>query len=102
MRLDTRYISFELFLEMPKLIKKRMAVTCALSHTPTSRTCLCTLNAELEGRITSYRALEYTAFILFSAYTGQRSMATVATLTVKQFRKALASEEPIIYERAIK
>jgi len=39
MRLDTRYIAFELFLEMPKLIKKRMAVTSRIitpaSHTST-------------------------------------------------------------------
>ena len=32
--------------------------------------------------------LQYTAFIVFGAYTGQRTMATMSRLTVGQFRAA--------------
>ena len=101
MRFDTRYIAFELFLEMPKLIKKRMAVTSRIiTHTDIENVLTHIKRAELAGRITSDRALEYTAFILFSAYTGQRSMATTAKLTVGQFRDAFASEKPVLHVRA--
>jgi chemotaxis protein CheY-P-specific phosphatase CheC len=33
---------------------------------------------------------------LFGAYTGQRSEATIAKLTVGQFREALADEKPVL------
>jgi hypothetical protein len=56
--------------------------------------------AALEGRISGDRAFEYTAFILFSAHTGQRSMDTTATLTVAQFRDALVSEKPVLQVNA--
>ena len=101
MRLDTRYGAFELFLEMPKLIKKRMAVTPRIiTHDDIENVLTYIKRAELEGRISRDRALEYTAFILFSAYSGQRSMATTAQLTVRQFRDALASEKPVLHVRA--
>jgi len=101
MRLDTRYGAFELFLEMPKLVKKRMAITSRIiTHGDVENVLKHIKRAELEGRISSDRALEYTAFILFSAYTGQRSMATTATLTVAQFRDALFSEKPVLHVNA--
>jgi integrase len=100
-RLDTSYRAFELFLEMPKQIKQRMAVTSRIiTHTDRDNVLTHIKRAELEGRISSYRALEYTAFILFSAYTGQRSMATTAQLTVGQFRDALANDKPVIHVKA--
>jgi hypothetical protein len=100
-RLDTRYCAFELFLEMPKRIKKRMVVTSRIiTQTDIENVLAQIKRAELEGRISSKRALEYTAFILFSAYTGQRSMATTAQLTVGQFRDALASAKPVLLVRA--
>jgi integrase len=100
-RLDTRYCAFELFLEMPKLLKKRMAITSRIiTHTDIKNVIAHIKRAELEGRITSERAVEYTAFILFSAYTGQRSMATTAMLTVAQFRDALVNEKPVLQVKA--
>jgi integrase len=78
-----------------------MAVTSRIiTHTDIENVLTHIKRAELEGRITSDRALEYTAFILFSAYSGQRSMATVGKLTVGQFRDALASEKPVLQVRA--
>jgi len=101
LRLDSRYIAFELFLEMPKLIKKRMAVTeRIISYTDVENVLKHIKRAELEGRITSDRASEYTALVMFSAYGGQRSMATTSKLTVGQFRDALASEKPVLHVRA--
>ncbi|MGB9372432.1 MAG: hypothetical protein WCB79_10955 [Halobacteriota archaeon] len=101
MRLDTRYCAFELFLEMPKLLKKRMAVTSRIiTYNDIENVLTHIKRAGLEGRITKARALEYAAFIIFSAYSGQRSMATTAKLIVRQFRDALASEKPVIHVRA--
>jgi hypothetical protein len=100
-RLDIRYSAFELFLEMPKLVKKRMAVTSRIiTKTDIENVLTHIKRAEQQARITSKRALEYTAFILFSGYTGQRSMATTAKLTVGQFRDAVASEKPALRVRA--
>jgi hypothetical protein len=42
------------------------------------------------------RARQYTAFILFGAYTGQRSLSTISKLKIGQFRKALQSDKPCI------
>jgi hypothetical protein len=39
---------------------------------------------------------QYSAFVLFGAYTGQRSEATIAKLTVGQFRKTLAVDKPVL------
>jgi len=109
-RLDTRYGAYELFLEMPKLIKARMAVTSRIiTHTDIENVLTYIKRTEREGRINSDRALEFTAFILFSAYTGQRSVATVAKLTVKQFRDAIkhkvlhvkASQDKIRFEHYV-
>ncbi|MGZ4947344.1 MAG: hypothetical protein ACXV5N_13385 [Halobacteriota archaeon] len=101
MRLDTRYSAFELFLEMPKLIKKRMAVTSRIITLADIENVLTHIKrAELEGRINHERALEYTAFIMFSAYTGQRSMATTGQLTVRQFRDAIKHKKPVIHVKA--
>ena len=101
MRLDTRYSAFELFLEMPKLIKTRMAVTSRIITLTDIENVLTHIKrAEIAGRINRERALEYTAFILFSAYTGQRSMATVGKLIVKQFRDAIKHKQPVLHVKA--
>jgi hypothetical protein len=101
MRLDTRYGAFELFLEMPKLVKTRMAVTSRIiTHADIENVLTHIKRAEQEGRINRERALECTAFILFSAYTGQRSMATTAQLTVRQFQDAIKHKKPVLHVKA--
>ncbi|MGZ4847421.1 MAG: hypothetical protein ACXV3E_06530 [Halobacteriota archaeon] len=86
---------------MPKLIKKRMAVTSRIITLADIENVLTHIKrAELEGRINHERALEYTAFIMFSAYTGQRSMATTGQLTVRQFRDAIKHKKPVIHVKA--
>jgi hypothetical protein len=83
---------------MPKVVKARKRVTnriitkkdveTVLSHIKTTKT---------KGHINRERALNYTAFVLFGAYTGQQSLATMSKLTVGQFREALQSKKPVLH-----
>jgi hypothetical protein len=57
MRLDTRYWASELFLEMPKLLNERMAVTsCSITQTDVENVLKHIKRADPEGRIASDRA----------------------------------------------
>jgi integrase len=97
MRLDTRYLAFEVFLEMPKNLKTRKAITSRIITQADIENVLAHIKrAKRQGRITERRALEYTAFVVFGAYTGQRTMATMSRLTVGQFRETLANEKPVL------
>jgi hypothetical protein len=40
--------------------------------------------------------MQYTAFVIFGAFTGQQSLATMSKLTVGQFREALQSKKPAL------
>ncbi|MEI7826757.1 MAG: hypothetical protein WCI87_03045 [Euryarchaeota archaeon] len=53
-------------------------------------------NAEKAGFLSSDRAAHYTAFVLTAAFIRQRSLATIAKLTVGQFRGALQFDKPCI------
>jgi hypothetical protein len=48
------------------------------------------------GGIDSYHCLNYKAIVLFGAFTGQRPLATIARLTVGQFREAVKMDKPVI------
>lgn len=50
--------------------------------------------AECRGSISISRAEQYTAFTVFGAFTGQRSMATMMKLSVGQVREALRATNP--------
>ena len=96
-RLDTRYYAFCMFLDRPKCVKARKAVTSRIVTREDIKNVLEQIReAEQEGRISSYRALQYTAFILFGAFTGQRSMATISRLRVGQFKTAVKMERPVL------
>ena len=96
-RLDTRYHAFCIFLERPKHVKARKAVTSRIVTREDVENVLERIRAaEREGRISSYRALQYTAFVLFGAFTGQRSMATISRLNVGQFKTAVKMERPVL------
>jgi len=96
-RLDTRYYAFEVFLERPRAIKERNNVTSRIVTKEDIENVIAHIhNAEKAGLISSRRAQLYTAFILFGAYTGQRSMAMMAKLRVRQFKEAMQSNKPCV------
>ncbi len=98
-RLDTRYQAFTIFLELPRAVKERKNVTnriitkdditSVLKHIKT---------ANRRGEISHYRSAQYTAFVLFGAYTGQRTVATMAKLTVGQFNETISREKPVLHD----
>src|SRR5665647_1863735 len=100
-RLDTRYYAFEVFLERPRAVKKRNNVTSRVVTKEDVENVLAHIrNAERDALISSHRAQCYMAFILFGAFTGQRSLATIAKLKVGQFREAVRSDKPSIEVRS--
>jgi integrase len=52
--------------------------------------------AENKGEINWGKSAQYSAFVIFGAFTGQRSEATMAKLTVGQLRESLRSEKPVL------
>jgi len=97
-KLDSRYYAFEIFLERPKNLKVRKNVTTRIITKEDIENILAYIRtAHNEARISQLRAQHYVAFILFGAYTGQRSMATMMKLTVGQVRQALQLEKPVVH-----
>jgi hypothetical protein len=96
-RLDIRYRSFELFLERPRRIKVRKNVTSRIvTKEDIERVLDHIRGAECSGSINKSRAEQYTAFTVFGAFTGQRSMATMMKLTVGQLRESLRAAKPVL------
>jgi hypothetical protein len=99
--LDIRYRSFELFLEKPRRIKVRKNVTSRIvTKEDIGRVLDHIHSAECSGSISKSRAEQYTAFTVFGALTGQRSMATMAKLTVGQFREAFQLQKPVLHVKS--
>ncbi len=96
-RLDTRYYAFEVILERPRAVKARNNATSRIITKTDIENVLAYIDKEeKEGELSHRRAQHYRAFIVFGAYTGQRSLATMAKLTVGQFREALRSDKPCV------
>ncbi len=96
-RLDTRYGTYELFLERPKTLKARKRITDRIITKDDIENVLSYITrAERDGRISPSKARQFIGFTIFGAYTGQRSMATMSKLTVGQFREALQMEKPVV------
>jgi len=53
--------------------------------------------AEHNNEIGHNQSLQFTALVLFGAYTGQRSYSTIKRLTVGQFKEALSNEKPVLH-----
>jgi hypothetical protein len=86
-KLDSRYYTFDIFLNRPKNFKVRKNVTNRIITKEDIENILAYVQTALnEGRISQLRARHYITFVLFGAYTGQRSVATMMKLTVGQFR----------------
>ncbi len=52
--------------------------------------------AHRRGNIDAYHCLNYKAMTLFGATSGQRPNATIARLTVGQFREAVKRDKPVV------
>jgi hypothetical protein len=86
-----------MFLERPKAIKARKSITSRIVTCQDIQNILDYVkNVENTGELDSIRTGQYTAFVLFGAYTGQRSMATMSKLTVGQIKEALNLDKPYI------
>ncbi|HXY87386.1 MAG TPA: hypothetical protein VEG44_03005, partial [Candidatus Acidoferrales bacterium] len=96
-KLDNRYYAFEVFLDRPKTLKERKRVTSRIITKDDIENILSHIrNSEQDGYISHDRALRYIAFVVFGAYTGQRSLSTISKLMVGQFRNVLQGEMPVI------
>ncbi len=94
---DTRYLAFELFLEMPKVLKMRKHVTSRIvTKQDVENLLLAIEHAHSSGQIDGYHYMNYKAIVLFGAFTGQRPLATVARLTIGQFKEAMKLEKPVL------
>ena len=96
-RFDSRYQSFTLFLELPKALKERKQVTPRIVTKADIDNVLAAIKRAFERRDLEKRQfLNYRALVLFGAFTGQRPLATIAKLTVGQFREALKTSKPML------
>ncbi|MGA3358746.1 MAG: hypothetical protein ABSC87_00835 [Halobacteriota archaeon] len=94
---DMRFQAFELFLEMPKTLKTRKHVTSRIITKEDVENVLKAIELSYSvGRIDDYHRLNYKALTLFGAFTGQRPLATIARLTVGQFREAVKTKKPAV------
>jgi len=94
---DTRYQAFELFLEMPKVLKTRKHVTNRIVTEEDVENVLKAIEHSFSIRRIDYdHYLNYKAIVLFGAFTGQRRLATIARLTVEQFKDAVKMKKPVV------
>jgi hypothetical protein len=94
---DTRYQAFFLVLEMPKGLKVRKHVTNRIVTKEDVENVLCAIKTAFEnGEIDEDHYLNYRAIVLFGAFTGQRSQATLARLLVSQFEETIQRKRPVI------
>ncbi|MGZ4852283.1 MAG: hypothetical protein ACXV3D_03725 [Halobacteriota archaeon] len=101
LHLDARFKGFHLFLDLPKTVKVQKRVTTRIVVKDDIERVLSHIqDAEQDGRLSKDRADQYRAFTLFGAYTGQRSVSTIAKLSVGQCREAIESSPPCLLIKA--
>ena len=96
-KFDERYAAFDLFLELPRAVKERKHVTSRIVTKEDVENVLKAIEqAHNNGRLDTCRYLNYKAIVLFGAFTGLRPLATVARLTIGQFKEAMKLEKPVL------
>ena len=96
-RFDPRYQSFDLFLEPPKTVRGRKAITERIVTREDIVQALGRVDAaEREGNVTPSKVRNYRAFTLLASYTGLRP-STIQRLTVGQFRTAMKEDKPVLH-----
>ncbi len=89
-RLDSRYESFRLFLELPKAVKTCKLLTGRIVTIEDVQNVLSILKSRYErGKLDEQHYVAYNALIVFGAFTGQRPYATIGRITGGQFEEAL-------------
>ncbi len=92
---DTRYMAFDLFLEMPKRLKTRKHVTDRIIPRDDVNNVLSIIEAHQNREIDTDLYVNNRTIVL-RAFTGQRPQATTARLKVGQFREAISDTKPAI------
>ncbi|MGZ4924671.1 MAG: hypothetical protein ACXV5H_12085 [Halobacteriota archaeon] len=93
---DQRYVAFALFLQLPRPLKEQKRVTERIVTKEDIENLLSVIKRSYRsGEIDTDHYLNYTALVVFGAFTGQRPLATIARLTAGQFREAVANEKPV-------
>jgi integrase len=95
-RVDPRYLSFTLFLERPKTITAKKALTERIVTREDIKTVFQRIAAKEEKGADPSKVRNYRAFALLAAYTGLRP-STIQRLTVGQFRTALNEKKPVLH-----
>ena len=95
-KIDPRYLSFRLFLERPKTIKVKKALTERIVTREDIETVFQRIAAKEEKGTDPSKIRNYRAFTLLASYTGLRP-STIQRLTVGQFRTALNEEKPVLH-----
>ena len=94
---EQRYTAFDLFLQLPRAVKEQKRVTDRIVTKEDVENVLTVISeAYVKKEIETCHYLNYKAIVLFGAFTGQRPLATIARLTVGQFRDAIALDKPIV------
>jgi integrase len=95
--IDPSYLSFRLFLERPKTVKVKKALTERIVTREDITHLFNRIDAYAEnGKISAQKTRNYRAFALLASYTGLRP-STIQRLTVGQFRNALSEERPVLH-----
>jgi integrase len=95
-KIDPSYLSFRLFLEMPKTIKVKKALTERIVTREDIETVFQRIAAKEEKGTDPSKIRNYRAFTLLASYTGLRP-STIQRLTVGQFRTALNEEKHVLH-----
>jgi len=94
---DPQFQAYTVFLERPKTVKVRKAITSRIVTIEDVRNVLAALRKAYEGgRLTRQQLNMHRAVVLFSAFSGQRP-TTVKALTVGQLRAALETKKPVVH-----
>jgi hypothetical protein len=102
-RLDSRYESFRLFLVLPKAIKTCKLLTGRIVTIEDVQNVLSALKSSYKrGELDEQHYVAYNALIVFGAFTGQRTYATIGRVTAGQFERSLElrSREPTLHVSA--
>jgi integrase len=94
--IDPSYLSFRLFLERPKTVKVKKALTERIVTRGDISAVFQRITAAEKKGTNPSKIRSYRAFTLLAAYTGLRP-STIQRLTVGQLRTALKEERPVLH-----